>query len=83
MIREFLRLLSFLNRKIFNGEFIHSLGPARVLFYIIIAPWIILMEFYAILFVIVTTWQVYIVKALWFIIKRIVRLYKNVFFNKG
>ena len=83
MIREFLRLLSFLNRKIFNGEFIHSLGASRILFYIIIAPWIILMEFYGILLVIVTTWPIYIVKALWFVIVRIVKLYKNVFFDKG
>lgn len=64
MILEFIRLLSFINRRIFRSEFVESLGAIKAVFMLTIAPWIFIGEFYALFFVSVVTAPVYIVKIL-------------------
>lgn len=75
MILEFVRLLSFINRRIFRSEFVESLGPMKIVFMLTISPWIFIGEFYALFFVSVVTAPVYIIKIIHKAVVKIARLY--------
>ena len=75
MVLEFIRLLSFINRRIFRSEFVESLGVMKVVFMMTIAPWIFIGEFYALFFVSVVTAPVYIVKILHKLVVKIAQIY--------
>lgn len=76
MILEFIRLLSFINRRIFRSEFVESLGPTKIVFMITIAPWIFIAEFYALFFVSVVTAPVYIIKIIHRVVMKIAEVYR-------
>lgn len=76
MILEFIRLLNFINRRIFRSEFIASLGPMKIVFMITIAPWIFIAEFYALFFVSVVTAPVYIIKIIHRVVMKIAEVYR-------